>query len=105
MRTPCFELEDYIGGWVIVRCGDEKKPLRKGTLVRYEDHHSGSALPIVKFDDGEYLCFSSLLPYTDSLWNMLEPMTPQEQYDEIIHLKHFVSAHTRRCRGTRLTTA
>jgi hypothetical protein len=102
MRHRAFELQDYIGGTVISRSGDEEEPLKKGTLVRYEDHHSGSALPIVKFDDGkEYLCFTSLLPYTDALWKMLEPMTAQEQLDEIVHLNHFTLANARRCRGNR----
>jgi hypothetical protein len=100
VRHLAFELEDYIGGYVIVRSGNDEEPLKKGTLVRYEDHHSGSALPIVKYDDGiEYLCFASILPYTDALWDMLSSLSKQHQLDEIIHLKHFILADARRCRG------
>ena len=98
MRMNAYELEDFIGEEVIVRNGSDE-PLKTGVLVKYEDHHSGSALPIVNINGEERLCFSPILPYSAELFRMLNDMNPEEQMDQIIRIKHFVGAHTRRCRG------
>ena len=99
MNCKAWEIEDFIGEKVFVRDGTDDSPLKIGTLVRYEEHHSGSALPIVEIEGEEYLCFSSILPYSKELEYILKSMEPQEQLDFMVKLKHFVLGDARKCRG------
>ena len=97
MKTPCFELKDYIGQKVIVRSGSEEESLKIGKLIRYEEHRSGSKLPIVEINDKEMLCFSCILPYIPELYDALKDLDHQDQYNIVVYLKHFVSANAREC--------
>jgi hypothetical protein len=102
MNMRAYELEDFIGEHVISRSGNELEPLKIGILVGYEEHHSGSSMPIVRFGDKEYLCFTSILPFSDVLFEMLSKLSPEEQMDEMTRIKHFVGANSRKCRGKTL---
>jgi len=86
--TPFYIPEDLIKGKVISISNQDGMNL--GRIVGFSVHHSGSRLPIVKFEDGvEYLCFSMLIPYTEYMYDMLLKLSKENRVAlvrDILHL-------------------
>jgi hypothetical protein len=96
MKASMWQLKDFIGEKFFVR-DNHDTPIKIGELVGYQKHHSGSALPIMKIDGKEYLSFSSIFPWSKEIESIFEGMSPQEQWDFIVKIKHFNSANDRMC--------
>lgn len=93
-----WELEDFIGEKFFVRDNHED-PIKIGVLAGYDQHHSGSSLPIMNIDGEEFLCFSALMPYSEELEKVLTGMKSQEQWNFMVKIQHFTLANARKCRG------
>jgi hypothetical protein len=99
MNIKAWELEEFIGTDFFVRNGTDE-PIKVGKLVGYQTHeNSGSALPLVEMEGETYISFSTMLPYSKELEIILKSMTPQEQLNFMVKIKHFVSADNRECYG------
>ena len=75
------------GNKVIVR-SNEDIPLMTGVVTRFFDMDGkwSDKTPVVKSDiDGEeYVCMGLVLPFNTELVELLQTMTPKEQWDYII---------------------
>ena len=75
-----------IGDNVIVR-SNEDTPLMSGVITRWYDNDGkwSRKVPIVRSsqDDKEYTCFGFVMAFNDELFEILQTMTPKEQYNYI----------------------
>jgi len=73
---------------VMVRSNNDE-PLMIGTLLRYEIHPSGTAMPFVKDEKGKtWVCMSIVLPYNKDVVKNIEGKTPKDQWEYFVYLKH-----------------
>jgi len=86
--APFYVPEELVRGKVISISNQEGMHI--GRIVGFSIHHSGSKMPIVKFEDGvEYLCFSMLIPYTEYMHDMLLKLSKENRFAvvrDILHL-------------------
>lgn len=88
--TPPKGAKFRIGECVIVR-NNENDPLWKGIVVGYfiQKYACHDHLPFVMDANGKvFFVMSAVFPYSDMLWNILQDMSNQEQWDYLLKMAH-----------------
>ena len=88
---------ETLEGMTVMVVANENEPVRKGIVKRFTDFDKfhQEFLPMVEFEDGEYLCMGIVLPFDQKIMDELNEIDYKERFKHALKLRKFRNSFKR----------